>query len=762
MSGGVVCYIERTQGGAGIKRIRLIAAGLARHWTAPDPRSVSSVAAGEAAPATLGVARAGAAWIAETLNQVGLKRLAAICVDAEGSICAWLSAPSPEPAVVRATIIQSGADGDGGSSGAGVGAARLITESTPGGSSGGALMGDTSVQALATLEPEAKGQGLNLTPWKKKAQTDLVQRKQRYAVLAVQDAIARVLLDELDARGIETDRVVTLWHAMAGAWDRVEAASLNDRLVSANSPGAAVILVEPTGRLIWAWTRSGELVAGGAMRLATRARRDAPVTSGRVEVLATADAAARVVEDDAETENLAIDFTPADAGRLAVDWLSWSAQLGHCPDRVVCLAVPGLGGGAGDSTGPEALFANLTRVWPGATIDGAVHEDPIGATVARLAGLGPEVRVSVDGTKIESPAAERPYHHRPREAMAELSARPGRADRRLYQWVGIALCGAAALVAAVGWQFHRSMDAANAEFEMARKARVDALNAAAIYGPNIPKALKPQDELQTALKKLQDQNKTIKPPKPILRETLRVLAAIADVQSALPPPAPAPAAGSTIGPGDDDDAAAKAADATEVPGALPTPTAGPDGVVVPPGAVPGAPTPPNPANPAMPAAAPARLVLTEIDVGPFAATAKFIVPDAATGPTILEKVQAREGVVQWSGSTGVSVGTGRTYTLVGTWPEDNRPGVPAGPAAIPAPTPPPPTAPAPAPGAKPVTPPPAKPAPGATTTPAAPIPASTAPGPASTAPVKQGAGVPSGASTPPPSTIGGGKNARRR
>ncbi|HVU62385.1 MAG TPA: hypothetical protein VHC70_00300, partial [Phycisphaerales bacterium] len=136
MSGGVVCYIERTPGGAGIRRIRLIAAGLARQWTAPDPSTVSSVGGADSpGHSQISVVHAGATWIAETLNQVGLKRLAAICVDAEGSICAWLSAPSPEPAIVRATITQSGVDGD--VTGAGVGAARLIAESTPGGAASG-------------------------------------------------------------------------------------------------------------------------------------------------------------------------------------------------------------------------------------------------------------------------------------------------------------------------------------------------------------------------------------------------------------------------------------------------------------------------------------------------------------------------------------------------------------------------------------------------------------------------------------------------
>src|SRR5207244_1332465 len=146
MSGGVVCYIERSGGGTGIRRLRLVAAGLARTWTAPEGRSVSSVDAGPG-PA-LGAARAGATWMAGTLGGVGLSRLAGVYGEA--------------------------------------------------GSAGG-------------------------------------QWKRRYAVGAVEVAVVRVLLDELDARGVEVGRVVTLWHAMAAAWDRAEPASVSRRLVSTDS-----------------------------------------------------------------------------------------------------------------------------------------------------------------------------------------------------------------------------------------------------------------------------------------------------------------------------------------------------------------------------------------------------------------------------------------------------------------------------------------------------------------------------------------------
>ncbi len=636
MSGGVVCYVERAPGGGGIRRLRLIAAGLTRQWNAPEGRSVSSIDGG--AGSAVMAARAGAQWIAETLDAVGLKRLAALCLDSEGSICTWISSSSAEPSVVKATIVQSGAESDG--SGAGVGAARLLAMAD-GGAGGGVGM-DTSVQALATLEPESGGS--SRMSLKKKAPAEL-PRKQRLAVLAVQDAVARVLLDELDRLGIETERVVSLWHAMAGAWDRSQAASLSDRLVSAQSPGGAVILVEPAGRLVWAWTRAGELVAGGTMRLATRARAaDEPAS----ESLATRDAGvARAIAPENTEAALAVDFTHSDAGRLAVDWLSWSAQLGHCPERVVCLSVPSLGDpekGETGGLGPEALFANLAKAWPGATIDGAVHQDPIGATLARLAGLGPEEHRSA---KDEAKAAL-PYHARPREALADLTARPGRADRRLHQWIGISLCAAAGLTAVAGWRLHQSAGLAQDELDAAKKARTEAMaSAAATVGlPNL--GPKPLDSLETALRKVREQNKSLKPPRPILEEVVRVLSAVREVEAEMhADAAPAPATG----------------------------TPAPDAPASPDGATAAAGTPADPNAPKTDApAAPRKIVMTDLEVSQVAGKAVFMVPDAATGPTILLRVLGKSGVLKWDGTTGSgALNQPRPYTLLAPWPtEDTR------------------------------------------------------------------------------------------
>ncbi len=649
MSGGVVCYIERTPGGGGIRRLRLIAAGLARQWTAPEPSAVSSIDAG--AGSGVSAARAGATWIAETLQAVGLKRLAAVCVDAEGSVCAWLSAPSADSAVVRDTIVQAGSEGD---SSTGIGAARILSGADTASGGGPGFLDATSVQALATLDPEEPAR--SSLSFRRKQPVTMV-RKQRFAVISVQDAIVRVLLDELDARSIEVERVLSIWHAMASGWDGAQPASISDRLVSASSSGGAVILVEPSGRLIWAWTRAGELVAGGAMRLAAHSKqnRSADATaaaSPRDAALAPLDTTSASVFSPPEDDrpSVSLEFAGAEAGRLSLDWLSWSAQLGHCPQRVVCLSAPSVCDSSPDRPmGPEALFAHLAARWPGATIDGAVHDDPIGATIGRLAGLGPETpRLSTDEL---SASAALPFHARPREALIDLSRRPGRADRRLHQWIGVALIAAAALVAVFGYKIKSSINAAEAQLKAARDARIAALKDAEKYSENVTKSLKPEGQLEGALARVRDQAKYLKVPRPVIEEAANVFAALADVNAN----APAPVATAT-----------------------PTP------------ATPGAPPPP---------AAPGRTQLTEMEFSAVAATAKLSVPDAATGPNVLATLTNTRYVLTWQGNTvgsGGVAGGNRIYVLQAIWPDNLTPAprkpaassVPAGtPAAAPAATP---------------------------------------------------------------------------
>lgn len=601
MRGGVVCYLERAGGGSLIRRVRLVAAGLSRTWTAPEGAAVSSVE-GASEGAAVGAARSSAQWVAQSLESVGLKRLAAVCADADGSVCAWLSAPNPEPSVIEATVAQSGADTDG--TGAGVGAARLLAMSA--GSTPGAT-GDVSLQALATLErtEETPPLGVRLKNGLRRsgATTASGGKKSRYAVLAVPDAPLRVFMDELDRLGVEVEAVVSLWHAMAFGWDPdLRRASSDDRLVANDQRSSAVVLVEPAGRLVWAWTLGGEMVAGGTMRLATVARssgsgapaQPAPPAESALATTGGDGSARRVPPVNGEEEpSTMVEFSSAEAGRLVMDWLAWSAQLGQCPQRVVCLACPTLG--SSDGGGPESLARLLAKVWPNATIDGAVHDDPVGATIARLAGLGNE-----DDVAVQTPADELPAAVRPRAALVGLSSRPGRADRALHRWIAAAMIALAAVIGAAAFQAHRSVSGiADQVTQMQDKRKqIVAELGTALGQPAFAQMLPAQqaDAIQAAIKSQREQLARLRPPRPVIEETVRFLSALDGFED---------------------------------------------------------------------------VKLVSFEVSPAVAVAELTVPDADTGPEILQKLRKIPGQLPWEGSTppGTRADGARPYKLTAIWPE---------------------------------------------------------------------------------------------
>ena len=526
MSGGVVCYIERSHGGCVLTRVRLMAIGLSRSWTAPespeDGGDAPAAGSAEGGTALTGV-RAAARWVAETLQSVGIKRLASVCVDADGSICAWLSAPSADPPVIRATIAQSEHDTDGHS---GLGAGRLIALAAPGAASGYGSGSDTSVQALASPEVATATNGTSngarrlLGRGSKNVDAAGALRRNRYAVLAIPDAPVRVFLDELDSRGIEVQAVTSLWHAMARAWtDPEEQEAEAGQIVSSSSPTSAVVIIEP-GRGSGG-PRGGELLAGGTMRLKCLPRRveAPPVTT--TDALATADAR-RVQREELppEDEEMQIEFTQADAGRLAVDWLAWSAQLGHCPRRIVVVASPGATDEHG--SGPASLGRHLSRAWPNATIDAAVFDQPTQATLGRLAGVrhGPQ-----KGDDPPIPEAAAPEQSR--AALVGLSSRRGRADRGMYRWAALGVAGAAVVVGVLGWRLRASAGDFAEREATTKKNIADLLTGIEPILPGVS-GFRPNDQLATLEKKrtdLKELAKNVPPPHPVLEETVRVLKA---------------------------------------------------------------------------------------------------------------------------------------------------------------------------------------------------------------------------------------------
>ena len=587
MSGGVVCYVERELGGAVIKRVRLVAAGLTRTWTAPDAGAVSSAAQPTEGPgAALSNAKLAGKWIAETLESVGLRRLAWLCVDADGSVCAWLSAPSPDQAVIEASILQAAQDAGAGDA-AGLGAGRLLAMASPSGATGLAVVPDTSMQALATIDevpvedaaPKKKliGGGAGARP--------VSGRKHRFAVLAVPDAPVRVLIDELDQLGVEVDAVCSLWHAMAQAWDRAAGGSA----LESSGESFASVLVEPSGRLVWSWSTGGQLVAGGTMRLATLAR---AASEPAPETMPVDGATRRMMDPDLPPM---LEFTSSEVGRLVMDWLAWSVQLGQCPRRMVCLATPTLTDGGVEGAG--ALGRKLAAAWPGATVDAGTYDDPVGATIARLAGLG--------GEDTPAPTAG-PAGMSARSVLMPLSSRASRADRSKYRWAAAGVLMCAVAVGAVGWQLGRAARAAEDAADQAAKARLAKLVELEAIIPGLSQDRDAKGTLETKVNKLREEAGKIRAPRPVIEETLRLLKALSTVHD---------------------------------------------------------------------------VKLTEFDCNAmFNAKAVLTVPDAETGPAVLEQLRAIPGVLPWTGTVPASFSSSaaRSYVLTGIWPiEDPRPQTPA-------------------------------------------------------------------------------------
>lgn len=386
-----VCYLERADRGDRLSRVRL--AGEAGDEAYELPR------AGEDAAAVLQQIRGAAEWTAQRLVQGEGPRagLRMVCLDVEGSRCEWVTLHGSDDALVEAAVGQAEGWGEGGS------------PRTLGGVWATPSRDESTLQALRNIEAKrAKG---------KHAEDDGT----RSAALCVPDVSARHFLDALDELGIGVDRVVSLWHAAAIAWDPAGAAAPGQKdssaeVVASASPTTGVILIDPAGRAVWAWSRGGELLCGGSMRL------------------------------NAETGGMPSVEAP-EISRLMTEWLAWAAQLGVAPSRVVCIT-PGLGEGGAGGLSTAELGEMLGRMWPEATIDLAVNEDPLGSTLQRLARMdAPSAGLSRDR----------------RHSMVALTHRPGRSHRALYVWAAAGLVALSAGVLAVSWRAWMGAKSARAQ-----------------------------------------------------------------------------------------------------------------------------------------------------------------------------------------------------------------------------------------------------------------------------------------------------------
>ncbi|MCC6426463.1 MAG: hypothetical protein IT435_06550 [Phycisphaerales bacterium] len=387
-----VVYIQRSDRGSRLTGVRLVSPRTDEQWL---PKASDDAGAEDATDTA-------ADWI--TARAGNSKRIAMMILDAEGGICSWANIPSVDSAVVDAIVrqqLEAGEDrgpeqAEGAPTESGAGPARFYAPSAS----------DSTVQPLWSSPLDA-------------GQDD--ESRRRASVLAISDGIARVLLDSIDARGVECNAVHSIWHGIAGAWDPSAAVGpANADNIVAESQGAPVgiIVIEPGGRLLWAWARGGRLLVGGLARLPVR--RNAATDQTEIEVpLLTRDIAARVT----------------------ADWLAWTAQLACAPDRIVMIIPTGAEDAADDSLGAAGFGRAIARSWSGAPVDVAIHDDPIGATLHRLAEVSEE--------RDETPSLRQAPD--PGRQLVTLTNRPGGAHRKLYLWSSLAITAGAVVVGILAW-----------------------------------------------------------------------------------------------------------------------------------------------------------------------------------------------------------------------------------------------------------------------------------------------------------------------
>jgi hypothetical protein len=347
-----------------------------------------------------------AEWVRERLAETRTpKRLDTLCLDVDGAVCAWVKGRDADAELIRSAVegsgeVLSGGEEDG-----------LDPTQTPG-------IADRLPRLPLEVSYDLLGDHART------GNTAPGASETRAAVLAAPDAPARLLLDRLDTLGVRVERVVTLWHALAEAWDPAARASATDaaNIVSTEHPASAVVAIDHTGaRLIWVWSRGGSPVACGSMRL----RRARP-----------------------ESREPAAEVHEHDIARLAADWLGWSAQTGVCPGRVVVVGRPA-------ETGLSAgqIGTGLARAWPGALSDLVGCDDAVGETLRR----------TLDTRHIG--------------AFRPLTERPTRAHRSAFRWTALSLVIAAVCVGVLAALLFARAGQTRSLVAQQRMARTQALTA---------------------------------------------------------------------------------------------------------------------------------------------------------------------------------------------------------------------------------------------------------------------------------------------
>ncbi len=385
-------------------------------------------------------------WIKQRLDAASKSELSALVLDPDGAVCTWIKPEDADPEHLENAVSEGPIEHD--------------------------------PDELEPIEQNARGERLPRLPREvdfEPLSIGHVSTGARRAVIAIPDIPGRLLKDKLDAMGIRPEKLTSIWHALCAAWDPgLDSSSSAQRIVSSDTPICAIVAIDPIDcRLIWSWSREGELICAGSSRL-------------------------RRIHGEHEPRAM---VWQNDLARLCADWLSWSSQLGVSPSRVVVLGEPMTHEPDPETPDqerpldPAQMGAALTQRWPDATLDLLGEPDPIGATLQRIAQRELSGLLS---------------------SISGLESRPTRAHRSMFRWAGLALTAAACVVLLIAWQFMSQANAIKGETRSISNDKRELLNA---YDPNLILSRSAVLDLDSELMEIRKSQAPVEiiPPKPMLR-----------------------------------------------------------------------------------------------------------------------------------------------------------------------------------------------------------------------------------------------------
>jgi len=407
---------------------------------------------GEPAPPPVRERAAAAAAFLRRAIRERQQSLGPVCVSVDDAMCSWIAAPSADAGVITAAVRRRGAEWDR----------------------------DTAGESVQPLAERRGRRGLLDRARQRSGDQNEPESGAHLAVLEALDGPLRLWLDELDRRAERPATVQTLWHALTTVWADTPAPAEGDE-----AELVGVVFRERDDRVVWAWGAAGSLIAGGGLA-------DAPLRP-------------REGDDDADAAREHIDDL---AGRLSLDWLTWTAQIGRAPSRIVVVAPDA-----------PAMARAIERRWEGAAIEPETEADPVGALLIRL------------GDAVRPPAQDDP-----RRSLLSATRRPARAHRRLIRVASLALLILAFGVGALGWRARQTAGAFRAEADRAEaRFRQVVADAAPELANNPMAGQQSAPLLRSALAQLREANPPISepdPPLPIKRELQRFLVIVAGVDGA--------------------------------------------------------------------------------------------------------------------------------------------------------------------------------------------------------------------------------------